>query len=133
METMRKNIEELLRWMTGGKYGLDNFIFFKIKGDSKSAFEKITSSTLQETKPVIVASEQEAKPVVAASEQEMKPVVVASSVLIRKRQRNDREAFIPKTRIIDRISQICIVCLGICLICLILFGVIYLIILWVMK
>jgi|SRR3989339_1587470 len=121
METMRKNIEELLRWVTGGKYGLDNFIF-KIEGDSKSALEKITSGHLHETKPVV-----------AASEQETKPVVAASSVLIRKRQRNDREEFIPKRRIIDRISQICIVCLGICLICLILFGVIYLIILWVMK
>jgi len=107
---MRKCIGRILHWMTRERYDLGGVIF-KITGDVKRILEKDKSSSVQKTKPVVVQSDLQ----------------------IPKRQRNNGEKPIPNTSNPDRIFQIGIVGLGICVIGLILSGVTYLIIIWAMR
>jgi hypothetical protein len=110
METTRKYIEGALRWMAGRRNDL-GILIFKVTGEVKRVLEKVKSRPVQETKPVIVQS----------------------SLQTSKRQHDDLSKSTHHTKNPDRIFHIGLVGLGICFIGLIIAGVIYLIIVWVMR
>jgi hypothetical protein len=110
METMRVYIGGILHWLTGRRNELDSLIS-KGKGEIKRVLEKAKSSPIQETKPVIV-----------------QPPLKRPTP-----QRSDREESIPHANVSERLFQIGIVFLGICLIGLVFCVVLYLIIAWIMR
>jgi hypothetical protein len=100
----------VMQWMTRKRSDLGNLILERT-GDFKKLLEKVKYRPVQKTKRIIVQSDRG----------------------MPKGERNARENSIPVTKNPDKIFQLCLVGLGICLIGLIIFGVTYLIIGWAMR
>lgn len=107
---MRKYIERILHWLAGRRNDLGSLIL-KVTAEVRRVLEKVKSSPVQKTIPVIVQPSPQ------------RPIPQSSG----------REESIPHANISERIFQTGIVVLGICFIGLIVSGVMYLIILWVMR
>jgi hypothetical protein len=110
METIHKYIKGISPWMKGRKNDFGCLIS-KVTEAVKKVLEKVKSSSVQKTKPVITEP----------------------SPKISEPQRNNRMKSSPDTKNPDRIFQMGIVGLGISFIGLIIGGIIYLIIVWVMR
>jgi hypothetical protein len=110
METIHKYIKGILHWMRGRKNDFGSLIS-KVTEEVKKVLERVKSSPVQKTKPVITEP----------------------SPKISEPQRNNRMKSIPDTKNPDRIFQMGIVGLGISFIGLIIGGIIYLIIVWIMR
>jgi hypothetical protein len=110
MGMMHKYLEIILRWMTVRGNGFRSLIF-KVTGAVKRVLEKVKSTPIQE----------------------MKPVIIQPDLQIHEPQRNKQMKTIPDTKNPDRIFQMGIVGLGISFIGLIIGGIIYLFIVWIMR
>jgi hypothetical protein len=110
METIHKYITGIFHWMKGRKKDFGNLIS-KMTEEVKTVLEKVKSSHVQKTKPVITEPNPK----------------------ISKPQRNNRIKSSSDIKNPDRIFHIGLVCLGISFIGLIISGMIYLIIVWVMR
>lgn len=100
----------MLHWLTEGSKVLRSLLH-QVTGEVRGLLEKAKFSPIEKTKPVMVRQ----------------------SLQIPERQGHDHGRSLPDTKNSDRIFQIGIVGLGVCFIGLIIGGVIYLIILWVMR